>query len=372
VFVLPEIAMSLTLRRLSARGYKSIESLSAFDPGRLSILIGANGAGKSNFIELFRFLPAIAAGELQALVASQGGPARFFFLGPKVTPVMEIGIEADGFDYALRLTPGEEGRIVIASESLRRGDDAIEVHGRHESLLSSPQEAGEEAARDLIEQFGAYLAGWTVYHFHYVAAVSPMRASQPVEQPSRLAPDGSNIAAFLSHLRDHHSDHYTLIRDTVRLVVPFFDDFRLEENGSRNAVHAVLGWKQQGAEMPFLPRHLSDGTIRFVCLAASLLQPQLPPTVVIDEPELGLHPFALAILGDLIVSASERSQVIISTQSPALLDAFDPGAVVVVNRRAGASVFERIDPDTLGEWTDDYTIGELWLKNVVEGGPRHE
>jgi len=133
-----------------------------------------------------------------------------------------------------------------------------------------------------------------------------------------------------------------------------------------------LQWHQKGSDFPFLPVHLSDGTIRFICLVTALLQPHPPSTIVIDEPELGLHPFAIGLLADLIQSASERTQVVVSTQSPTFLDHFDPEHVVVVNRREGRSLFDRLDPDQLAEWLQEYSVGELWQKNVVQGGPSHE
>ena len=133
-----------------------------------------------------------------------------------------------------------------------------------------------------------------------------------------------------------------------------------------------MEWKQAGSDFPFQPHHLSNGTLRFICLATALLQPQLPATIVVDEPELGLHPYAISMLADLIQSASKRTQVIISTQSPTLLDYFEPEHVIVVNREKGHSIFERLDAQQLSQWLDEYSVGELWQKNVVRGGPTHE
>jgi predicted ATPase len=117
------------------------------------------------------------------------------------------------------------------------------------------------------------------------------------------------------------------------------------------------------------PYHFSDGTIRFICLTTALLQPNLPSTVIIDEPELGLHPYAIEILAELINAASQKTQVIISTQSPALVDYFEPEDIIVVNRENGASTFRRLDADRLSSWLEDYSLGELWRKNVISGGP---
>jgi predicted ATPase len=133
-----------------------------------------------------------------------------------------------------------------------------------------------------------------------------------------------------------------------------------------------LEWRQKGSDFPFQAYHLSDGTLRFICLATALLQPALPSTIVIDEPELGLHPFAIGLLANLIQSASERTQVIVSTQSPALLDQFKPEDVVVVNREQGRSTFARPNPQELKDWLAEYSLAELWQKDVLRGGPAHE
>jgi len=199
-----------------------------------------------------------------------------------------------------------------------------------------------------------------------------MRRDQPIRDSSRFRHDASNIAPFLLELKEDEPGSYELIRDTVRLIAPFFDDFLLRPQTKGGNEQVRLEWNQKGSDFPFQPNQLSDGTIRFICLTTSLLQPDPPATVVIDEPELGLHPYAISMLADLIRSASERTQVIISTQSPTLLDYFDPGQIVVVNRREGRSSFERLDEGSLASWMEDYSVGELWQKNVVQGGPARE
>lgn len=216
------------------------------------------------------------------------------------------------------------------------------------------------------------VSSWTVYHFHDTSLLAPMRRDQSARDFEQFRPDASNIAAFLLHLRENYESSYTLIRDTVRLVAPFLDDFLLrpEQKGGEEKVR--LEWRQRGSDFPFQPVHFSDGTLRFICLATALLQPRPPSTILVDEPELGLHPYAIALLADLIQSASERTQAIISTQSPTLLDHFEPEDVVVVTREDGRSGFERLEPHKLAEWLQEYSVGELWQKNVVRGGPVRE
>jgi predicted ATPase len=202
--------------------------------------------------------------------------------------------------------------------------------------------------------------------------LSPMRRNQSVRDWEYLRSDASNIAAYLLHLSLHSPQAYSLIRDTVRQIAPFFDDFTLRPETKGPAELVRLEWKQKGSDFPFQPYQLSDGTIRFICLATALLQPNPPSTIVIDEPDLGLHPYAISLLAALMQSASTRTQLIVSTQSPTLLDHFAPEDVIVVNRKNGQSTFQRLNPDELKEWLEEYTVGELWQKNVVEGGPAYE
>jgi predicted ATPase len=199
-----------------------------------------------------------------------------------------------------------------------------------------------------------------------------MRRDQPVQDWERLRHDASNIAPFLLKLKEDEPGAYGLIRDTVRLIAPFLDDFLLRPRRRGAEEQLRLEWQQKGSDFPFQPNHLSDGTIRFICLATTLLQPNPPATIVIDEPELGLHPYAISLLADLIKSAAERTQIVITTQSPMLVDYFEPKDIIVVNRERGRSTFERLDAGSLSEWMEDYSVGELWQKNVVRGGPTSE
>lgn len=162
------------------------------------------------------------------------------------------------------------------------------------------------------------------------------------------------------------------ICDTVRLVAPYFDEFILNPRQQGPEEKIRLEWRQKGSAFPFQPYHFSDGTIRFICLATALLQPNPPSTIVIDEPELGLHPYALEVLAALVKEAGTRTQTILSTQSATLLNHFTPEDVVVVDRKNGESLFRRLDSASLTEWLNDYTLGDLWQKNVLDGGPTHE
>ena len=212
-----------------------------------------------------------------------------------------------------------------------------------------------------------------MYHFHDTSDTAAMRRTGSVRDNERLRPDGGNLAAFLFHLREEEKDTYDLIVDTVRLAAPFLRDFKLRPKKSNGDEIIELEWEQKDSDYPFHASQLSDGTLRFIALATALLQPNPPATVLIDEPELGLHPQALDILANLILQAQNRTQLIVSTQSAPLLNAFEPDQIVVIDREEGESRFRRLEADDLREWLgQDYTLGDLWQKNVYGGGISHE
>ncbi len=369
--------MSRPLNSVTIRGFKSIRTLENFGLHDLNVLIGANGAGKTNFVDFFRLLRAMSDESLQRFVIEQGNADGFFFLGPKYTRQIFANLEFGVNNYEFTLTPTATGTIQIASERVRYtgGKGLGTFHtigsGGPESSLKTRKDDKSSWSSGRSVPWYVYdaVSNWTVYHFHDTSMLAPMRRDQSARDFERLRSDASNIAAYLLHLRDKGPASYALIRDTVRLIAPFFDDFLLrpEEKGGEEKVR--LEWQQKGSDFPFQPIHLSDGTIRFICLATALLQPQPPATIVIDEPELGLHPYAIALLAELIHSAAKRTQLVISTQSATLLDHFEPEEIVVVNRTEGSSTFERLEPKKLAEWLEEYSVGELWQKNVVRGGP---
>lgn len=363
---------------MTVHGFKSIERLENFRVDNLNVLIGANGSGKSNFVQFFRLLRALADESLQSFVNEQGGGDGMLFLGAKRTPRISASLKFGQNVYRFVLEPTATGTLQVTEEEvLYTGGQAKPrplSHGSLESALKSRQ--GEKSSYGHWPGVAHYVytavSSWTVYHFHDTSDLAPMRRDQSVRDWERFRHDASNLAAFLLALREREPNSYSMIRDTIRLIAPFFDDFLFRPLKRGLDEQVRLEWLQKGTDFPFQPNQLSDGTIRFICLATALLQPLPPSTIVIDEPELGLHPYAIAILSDLIKSASERTQVIVSTQSPLLLDHFSPEQVVVVTRRFGRSEFQRLDSTELDAWLEDYSVGELWQKNVVRGGPAVE
>lgn len=370
--------MVQSIDTLTIKGFKSIRDLASFELRSLNVLIGANGCGKSNFVSFFAFLRELIEGRLEKAVNLAGRADRLLYLGPKVTSRIECSLNFGDNGYQFTLEPTADYRLIFA-------DERIVSHGKSGMKpvnKSIGQGHSESRLRDLITASNSNrfisqyvynaVSSWVVYHVHDTSETAGMRRESTIRDYDRLRPDCSNLPAFLFHLRETAIGSYELIRDTIRLIAPFFNDFLLRPTKQNNDQFVQLEWSQNGTDFPFHPNQLSDGTIRFVALATALLQPNPPATIVIDEPELGLHPFAISILADLVKSASERTQVILSTQSPTLVDFFEPDDIIVVNREQGQSTLERLDELSLGSWMEDYSIGELWQKNVVRGGPSRD
>ncbi len=368
--------MGRSIDKITLKGFKSIHTLDDFKLRKLNVLIGANGAGKSNFVDFFRMLRTFADESFQEFVIESGGGDGFLFLGPKKTKKVESRIEFGSNAYEFSMKPTADGSLQIVEEKVEYsgsskyiGTGSLESNLKNRKNDKSSFYPGYPGVAHYVYDS---VSSWTVYHFHDTSPLSPMRRDQSVRDWQRFRHDASNIAPFLLNLKDDEPGSYDLIRDTVRLIAPFFDDFLLRPQKKGNNEQVRLEWQQRGSDFPFQPSQLSDGTMRFICLVTVLLQPDPPATIVVDEPELGLHPYAISMLADLIKSASERTQVIISTQSPTLLDYFEPEDIIVVNRKKGRSTFKRLRAKELDEWMEDYSVGELWQKNVVRGGPTSE
>lgn len=367
--------MGRSLEKLTIEGFKSIRELRDFKLGRLNVLIGPNGAGKSNLVDFFRLLRAMADEGLKGFVTKGGKADGFFFNGPRETPRIHSRVTFGKNEYDFVLEPTASNEMLVKEET------AI-YHG-HGGTWDRKSGGGSESSLKQWDGrksgFGDYKAkeayvydavsSWMVYHFHDTGMTAPMRRDTSARDFRELGPDAGNIAAFLLKLRSDHAARYQRIRETVQLIAPFFDDFLLEPQGEQELVR--LEWRQKGSSFPFQPWNLSDGTIRFICLATALLQPKPPSTIVIDEPELGLHPHALETLASLIHEVALTTQLVISTQSPVLVDHFDPQDVIVVQRNEGASTFRRLEAPDLEQWLDEYSLGDLVRKNIVEAGPSH-
>ena len=375
--------MADTIRKLTIEGFKSIRKLEDFELGALNVLIGANGAGKSNFVSFFRLLRDLIRQRLQTAIAVEGGADSCLFLGPKETRQLTAKLYFGKNGYEFSLVPTHDGRLVFSDEfTIFYGDVTLERtslgSGHAEARLKDKKDdPGTWGAKGVPYYVFSAISSWVVYHFHDTSFSAGVRRPHALNDNIALGPNAENLAPFLYRISQTSQTQYLRIRDVVRLAAPFFDDFLLRPMAG-NEEMIQLEWRQRDSDHPFRANQLSDGTLRFICLATVLLQPSPPPTMLFDEPELGLHPYALTLLGNLFRQAVRTwgkdvlQQIIISTQSAPLLNEFTPEDIIIVDRAHGESTFRRLSSDDLSEWLQEYTLGELWQKNVLGGRPSNE
>ena len=370
--------MGVRIKSISIEGYKSIRKMD-IELRPLNVLIGANGAGKSNFVSFFQLLHEIAERRLQLAVGVGGGADTFLHFGPKVTKQIWARIWFGLCLYELRLAPTVDYRLMFTHEFAQYQSPGELPYpedmgmGHFESRLKDyvDDTGGECHAGESHHVYEAMLKV-VVYHVHDTSSLAGIRRQKAINDNEFLRQDGENLAAFLFNLKQTEPRAYQNIRDVVRLAAPFFDDFKLRPV-TANPELIQLEWTQVESDYPFRPGQLSDGTLRFICLATALLQPNPPATMLFDEPELGLHPYALTLLASLFKQATKSGgQVIVCTQSAALLNEFEPEDVIVADRQDGQSTFRRLDKANLSEWLENYGLGELWEKNIFGGRPHSE
>jgi predicted ATPase len=357
---------------ITVKGFKSISYLRC-DLRQINVLIGANGSGKSNFLSVFEFLRETGKGpaELRQYVGRAGGAEQLLHFGSKVSKEIEIDISIGGgsYQYGVVLKPTYDDNLYSTRQKFK---DA------QADPLATPQDSGSEATINDAdyESFGVHRArpeSWRIYHLNDTSPSAPIRKTSKLNDNAFLRPDGSNLSAFLYLLQQKHPESYRLIRGTVGQVAPFFDDFILKPD-LLNEETIRLTWKHKNSDQYFGASAMSDGSLRFVVLATLLLQPDrfLPSVILIDEPELALHPYAITLLGSLVKQASVKSQVILSTQSSLLLGHFEPEDVFVAERSQGGMQLTRLEPSRLEAWLEDYSLGQLWEKNELGGRPGPE
>jgi predicted ATPase len=366
---------------IEVEGYKSIRS-AKIDLSAINVLIGANGAGKSNLIGVFGLLADLADDRLQLHVARQGGADAILHFGRKRTPALRISMRLGHYDYEAVLESAASDIFVFGHEraSTRvlpflvpeeiRGlpmGEYLGAPGQSETGLNIAKRVfgtGSVVAAPIVTA----MKDWRPFHFHDTGRSSPTKQKHKIDDNRTLRAEGDNLAPFLHALRAVAPGAYRRIVEAVRSIAPFFDDFVLEPDVINPSV-IQLAWRHTADDGLFTADSLSDGTLRFICLATLLLQPALPSLIVVDEPELGLHPFAIAQLAALVRAAATKTQLILATQSVTLLDQFDASEVIVAGQTKGESSFNRLDPTKLADWKQDYSLGELWLKNVLGGRP---
>lgn len=358
------------ITRIEIAGYKSIQKM-AIDLKPINILLGGNGVGKSNFVSLFSLIRNIYNKNLQNYIKTKGGADSFLFFGKKQTNEIKLtltfGTIAEPTNqFALRLAEAQDALFVKSIST------SFYTYGKwHPKDFESNVYESNFANINQSQAFyvNKRLVEFDVYHFHDTGDKSPLKGLGDLHDNRQLRRDGSNIAAFLYLLKETEPKHFKRIEMTIQSIAPFFDQFILQPS-KLNESKIQLEWKEKGyPDHYFNGYHLSDGTLRFICLATLLMQPNPPKTIIIDEPELGLHPVAINKLAALVRKASENTQVIMSTQSINLIDNFDPEDVIVADRDKEGTVFQRLNSEELKTWLETYSLGDLWGKNIIGAQP---
>ena len=365
------------------RGFRSLADVELAEIPRAAVLIGANGSGKSNFIRFFEMLSwMLGPRRLAEYVERQGGADDQLHGGNRRTPrlVAEVSLQTETGrnDYRFMLSYAHPDRFFFSEEGFRFNSSALPTEAPWQYLESGHQEAeivrvaqsGESydvnpiTARVIVN----LLRGCDVYQFHDTSDTSDFKKRWDVEDNDHLRSYGSNLAAVLHRLEREDFKRFELICQHIGRVLPVFDRFQIEESYGK----VLLRWKAKGTDKTFGAHLTSDGSLRFFALVTLLNLPpeMLPDVLLLDEPELGLHPVAIALVGGMIKALAEERQVIVATQSPLLVDAFGLDEIFVLDLQEGRTEFSKLDPDEYRVWLDDsFTTGELWQKNLLGGRP---
>lgn len=354
------------LERIKIEGYKSIKSLDiALMP--INVLIGSNGVGKSNFVSFFKLVNKIYEQRLQQYALQQGADNLMHF-GRKRTGHICGYLDFGQNAYEFTLTSNNQGGLYLEREdSILPKTKAFRKSYFDINLTESRIKNSDRERDDYLRN---HLDSYKIYHFHDTSETAPLRSRAQVNDNYKLRENGSNLPAYLYFLKLKHPKNYKRIESIVQSIIPDFDRFELQPMAlDENLIE--LNWSELNQpEHYFNATHLSDGSLRFIALVTLLEQPILPKVIIIDEPELGLHPVAIEKLAALIKSVAARGcQMIVSTQSVNLLNHFDAEDIITVDRVAGQSVFSRLNSESLSEWLKDYSLGELWTKSLIKGQP---
>ncbi len=367
------------LKQIRLRNWKSIAD-QTIELKPLNVIIGANGAGKSNLISVIKLMNAMFAREpgFRNYVGQSGGADSMLHFGKRKSPTAEMELtfttDTGNTRYIADWAAAAQDSLIFTDERvefLRTGQTRPLLKslgaGHTESKLPElVQAAGDQTARIALQ----LLRGCRLFHFHDTSASAEIRHLSRVEDNRFLYPDAGNVASMLYLFEKQHPTAFRRITSAAKQMIPAFHSFLLEPSRLNNT-QIPLKWFQSGSDYEFGPHQLSDGSIRFFALATLFFQPPefMPLLIAIDEPELGLHPSALEVLAGMVKSASQHCQVILATQSSTLLDHFDADDVIVANSQNGATTFNRLSESQLDSWLDEYSLGEIWEKNVVRGGP---
>ncbi len=361
------------IHSIKIQNFKSIRNTDEIEIKPINVLIGPNGAGKSNFISFFKFLNRLYEEQLQLYISQHGRAENFLHFGRKKSDFLSGKIVFDNSwknQYEFTMIPDQNGNLIFAEEwsNFTRPENVdvdhsrISMGGNFESAINK-----NDGYRN--KYLKSQFKGFKLFHFHDTSFNSKIKQPCNTTDYAYLYENGGNLAAFLYRLSKSNPNHFNMIEKVVKSIAPFFDKFYLQPD-EINSNDIYLRWMEKGSEQIFNAHNLSDGTLRMISLSTLLLQPEKPEVIIIDEPELGLHPFAINKLAAMLQSASDNSQIIISTQSVNLVNEFNPEDIIVVERIDNQTVLNRQSEKGLHDWLNDYTLGELWQKNILGGRPR--
>ena len=376
--------VSTKIERVSIQGFRSLEDVEISGLPNATVLIGANGSGKSNFIRFFEMLSwMLRSRQLGEFIARQGGADDQLFGGNSFTPRMTAEIsmrtERGRNDYQFALSYANPDRFLFTEEAFRFSGGDFPTEASWQYLGSGHLEARIVEAAQSPHEYAAVnpitartivnlLRNCAVYQFHDTSSGASFKNKWDVSENNQLRSHGGNLSAVLYRLEQQDLRRYELICRQIGRVLPGFDRFVIEEDYGK----VLLRWKAKWTDKTFGPHITSDGSLRFFALVTLLNLPpdMLPDILLLDEPELGLHPAAIALIGGMIKSLSQERQIIVATQSPLMVNAFDLEEIVVLELRSGKTEIRTLDPDSYQMWLDDdFTHGELWQKNLLGGRP---
>jgi len=368
------------LRGILLKGFKSFggEEGQTIPLGDVTVLLGANGSGKSNLVSFFQMLNFMTTGALQQYVGKQG-VSRLLFYGPKTSETIAFELYFDSQEahdtYSLRLSHGLPDRLFVSGEKILYHQKGKEKPQEYFLESGGSESRLREDTRKTSKVLYGLLSGIRTYQFHDTSETAKIKDRGYVDDARYLRSDAGNLAAFLRMLKrdDTYRKYYDRIVRHIQCVMPQFGDFDVEPLPGKED-YVRLNWKDSsGSDYLFDPHQISDGSLRFMALATLLLQPPelLPRLIVLDEPELGLHPSAIAELAGIVRMAAQNTQVLLATQSTRLVDEFSIDELVVVERdeEKRCSLFKKLDAPQLEDWLSRYSLSELWEKNVLGGQP---
>ena len=369
------------LESVHIKGFRSLANVEINELPRVAVLIGANGSGKSNFVRFFEMLSwMLRSRRLGDFTARQGGADDQLFGGSKVTSRMDATLtmrtQAGRNSYRFALAHVHPDRFIFADEAFRFSRDDYPAEADWEHLGSGHSEAEIVEAVQSPQFRGNRTTAWVLLHllrncavhqFHDTSDRSNFKIRWDVEDNNYLRSDGGNLAAVLLRLEREDLRRFEMICRHIGRVLPVFDRFRIEESYGK----VLLRWKAKGMDKTFGAHLTSDGSLRFFALVTLLNLPpeMLPEVILLDEPELGLHPAAVTLLGGMIRSLSTDRQIIVATQSPLLVDGFDLNQILVLDLHEGRTEVRSLEEDDYRHWLEEYTTGELWQKNLLGGRP---